>query len=215
MTSKASIKNRTLRSTSTLIVIATSAALGLTILACEGEESADKPDASNLPPANVNLPPVPADLGVSRIPETHPDGSLTIDGLRRNRQAHLDKEVKVKGKVEFVYRCEHWEDKNKRRRRRRRRGAEDDAPPKMCNRHHFTIIDEADKDKDPLLIVNLSLPHYQEKIEEGELKEGMTLTISGTYTDLGDGFVETERGLIMMREIDELKPTEEDEKKKR
>lgn len=99
--------------------------------------------------------------------------------------------------------------------RRRRRKAEEDEDPKMCQRHHLYLHDkegEGQPLEDRLLVVNLS-PHYQKEIEEGELEVGQRLTMSGRYTDAGDGFVETETGLVIMQDIKGMEPVEEEDKK--
>lgn len=213
VTSSAHPGFRVLRS---LSILGAAALVALTFVGCDGDAPKEDADVANLPPARVDLPAVPADLGQSSIPEKHPDGSLTIDGLRRQRQKNLDQEVTVKGKVSFVYRCEFWVDKDKKKpvRRRRRKGEEEEGPPKMCERHHFVMVDVKGKPDNGLLVVGLD-DHYQAKVEDALLNDGDILTVTGKYTDIGDGFVETERGLINVREIAELKPTEEELEKKK
>lgn len=191
------------------------AALALGLAACEPEPPPPEDPEANLPPAVVSLPPVPADLGQSTIPEKFADGPLTIDGLRRNRLKYLDKDVEVRATVTQVYTCPFWPDKKKPRRTvRRRKDGEPEEDPKMCQRHHFYVVDAKGKPEDRLLIVNLSAL-YQAKVEDEELKPGEVYTMTGRYTDAGDGFLETETGLLVLNQIKEIELAEAEKNEKK
>ncbi len=187
--------------------------LALLLLACEEEPPPQEDPEANLPPATVSLPAVPGDLGQSKIPEKFADGPLTVDGLRRNRLKYLDKDVEIRGTVAQVYTCPFWEDKKKPRRARRRKDGEEEDP-KMCQRHHFYVVDASGKPEDRLLIVNLN-GIYQAKVEDGELKTGDVYTMTGRYTDIGDGFLETETGLIVLNQIREIDQAEAEKNEKK
>ena len=54
---------------------------------------------------NVQLPSKP-ELRKPRYKRTHGDGVLTVEGLLRDRDAHLNREVTVRGKVDRLHLCE-------------------------------------------------------------------------------------------------------------
>lgn len=198
------------------IISGRSSALALVMLlmvsfmgACEAET---EPDAEEVPPeplVAVDLPLVPSDLGQSSIPEKHADGSLTIDGLRRNRMAHLDQNVTVKGTIVWIYDCPHDDDDKKGRRRRKKpKKDQEEGEEKLCQRGHFYIADKADAE-DRLLVVGL-IGDIEEIFEEEKVKVGEQHTFIGKYADIGDGFAAPEEGLLHLSVIKGFEPEEDD-----
>jgi hypothetical protein len=183
------------------------------LAACDETESKD-PKASNLPPANVDLPAIPSDLGENAIPERHPDGALTVDGIKRSRLSWLDKEVTVKGKIAWVYKCPYEKDDKKKRPKKRKpdeEAAEDDGP--RCQRAHFYIVDTAGDADVRLLIVGLS-PELEESFEKGDIKLGDEHTMTGTFLEIGNGFVASDEGLVVLGTIKGFEPPPEEEGKR-
>ena len=174
-----------------------------TLAACD--EPAEQEPKVNVPAANVDLPEVPADLGESAIPVRHPDGSLSVDGLKRNRHAYLEKEVSVKGQIVWIYECPYERPKKKKRGRKPKA----DAPvTPRCQRAHLYIADTAGEGQVRLLVVGL--PNYlQEHFDNGEIKVGGTYTMTGTYADIGAGFANPEEGLLHLGKIAGFEPPPE------
>lgn len=200
---------------STSVIFGRSLALLLMMLlmvsfmgACEAES---EPNAEEVPPeplVPVDLPLVPSDLGQSIIPEKHADGSLTIDGLRRNRMAHLDQNVTVKGTIVWIYDCPHDDDDKKGRRRKKAKKDEEEGEKKLCQRGHFYIADKADAEE-RLLVVGL-IGDIEEIFEEEKVKVGEQHTFLGKYADIGDGFAAPEEGLLHLSVIKGFEPEEDD-----
>jgi hypothetical protein len=165
-------------------------------LACEeGKQDASKSEEVN-PIVPVDLPSVPADLGQSKIPEKYADGSLTIDGLRRNRRAHLGKDILIKGTIAWIYECPYADEYKKRRRKKKKDDTKDEN---LCQRDHFYISD-GPREEERLLVVGVS-PFLKGIIEKKELKVGEEHIFNGRYTDIADGFAAADKGLLKLGEI--------------
>jgi hypothetical protein len=174
--------------------------LGLpTFWGCEPEAEVKEPE-KELPPAVVDLPEIPADLGVSKVPERHPDGSYTIDGIRRNRKKHLDNKVLVKGTVVWIYKCAYLEEKKKLRPGQKQAKRDPDEPAPTCQPPHIQIADDPASDKNRMMVVKLD-DFLEEQIDEGVLKIGDEHTFEGTYADIGLSFAAVEEGLVILDKI--------------
>ncbi len=169
---------------------------------CE-EAEAEKPEKeqeqANLPPANVNLPPVPDDLGESKIPLTYADGALTVDGLRRQRMKHLDQTVKVRGTIDFIYDCEYWDQKKLKKYLKKMKKEGKDVNSAMCERAHLYVIDKGEKEN-RLLVAGLP-EDFPDKIKKKKYTVGQEITFEGQYTDAGDSFVAPDLGLIVVEKF--------------
>lgn len=188
-------------------------ALMLALGACTPLQEEEPKVVEVKPLVPVDLPAVPSDLGQSVTPEKHSDGSLTIDGLRRNRRAHLDKDVTVKGFIVWNYECPYEEEiKKRRKRRKKKKEGEEEEEQNLCQRAHFYIADQARSDE-RLLVVGVT-PFFEERFEDGDLKVGEQYTFHGRYADLGDGFAAPEEGLLALVNIDGIEQEEDDKKKK-
>ena len=199
-----------------LLSLLLAAAAGLIFLTgCQEEADKEKTPKDTRPPANVNLPAIPPDLGVQKTPDKHADGSLTVTGLLRNRPKYLTKEITVKGHITSVYDCPHWE-KNQPKRRRPKKGKtkkdqDPNAEAKMCQRPHFYIADKADA-KDKLLLVVRVSPFLQEKFDEEAIKTGELHVLTGTFIEIAEGFTAADQGLLELTGIKGFEPEVEEEK---
>lgn len=180
------------------------ALLGASLAACE---EPPPPEPKVEPPlVPVNLPSVPGDLGQSATPEKLADGSLTIDGLRRNRLAWLDQEVQVSGVLVHVYDCPYKEDKDQRRRGKKKEPKDPNKP--LCERPHFYLSDGPQaKAEERLLVVGVT-PDLEEHFEKGDLKVGERYVVRGRYADLAAGFAAPDQGLIHLGTVVGFEPKE-------
>jgi hypothetical protein len=184
---------------SLLLLTALIGALG----ACQEEEPPPEPKVEP-PLVPVQLPSIPADLGQSVNPSKLPDGSLTLEGLRRDRLAWLDKEIQLSGILVHVYDCPYDDEKKPRR----RKGEEPDPNEPVCQRPHFYVADTATaKTEDRLLVVGVS-NDLEERIQKGDLKVGERYVLRGTYADLGAGFVAPDQGLLVLGVVVGFEPKE-------
>ncbi len=192
---------------SVLPLVLVAVLFGLT--ACDESKPAGPEGDSKLPPANIDLPAIPSDLGDNAIPERHVDGSLTIDGLKRNRLSWLDKEVTVKGQIAWVYKCPYEKDDKKKKPRKRKPEEEAEEEGPRCQRAHFYIIDKNGEADLRLLVVGLT-DELEESFEKGDLKVGDEHTMTGTFLEIGNGFVASDEGLVVLGTIKGFEPEEEE-----
>ncbi len=182
--------------------------------ACEPDSvGVETPDAGDVTPlVPVELPKVPEDLGQSVVPEKHADGSLTVNGLRRNRLEHLDTDLAIKGYIVWIYECPYAEEVEKRRleRKKKKEVEEGKEEENLCQRDHFYIADTP-KGEERLLVVGVST-HLQELFEKGTLKIDEQYTFQGKYADIGDGFAAPDEGLLHLGIIKGFEPEVEEEK---
>lgn len=173
------------------------------------EEEEAKAKAEIVPLAPVDLPPVPGDLGVVEVPDSHADGSLTVDGLRRNRLQHLDQPVSIKGFLVWNYVCPYAEEKKNNRRRPKRKDDAEKKDENLCQRAHFYVADKPRSDE-RLLVVGLG-GHVVTLLEEEKIKVGELYTFKGSYVDIADGFAAPEEGLLNLDVIVGFEPEEDEE----
>ena len=137
-----------------------------------------EPEASALPPIKVDLPPPPAGLGVSDVPEKLPNGDWTIYGLRKNKRrscmvapgakeppadCQLNKDVKVSGYLLEVYQCPK---------------CPKGQTCKMCDQPHFFLGDKADTKKEKALMV---VDYLAPKQKPPALTVGKQYEVNGTF----------------------------------
>ena len=182
-------------------------ALTVTLGGCDedpGPDAQPKEDIKPLVP--VDLPAVPDDLGKSEIPEKYADGSLTIDGILRNRRVYLDQDVLVKGIIVWIYECPYADEYKKRRRQPKK---SEDEEENLCQRDHFYIADKARSD-DRLLVVGLS-PFLKEALEKDKIKIGEQHVFNGRFTEIADGFAAADEGLLQLGEVKGFEEPEEEQ----
>ena len=156
----------------------------------------EAPEDPSLPPTRLNLPRPPRILK-PRVPERYPDGSLSIDGLRRKAAQLARQDVQVRGFVEEIYVCPWAEEeaalaKAREVARRRRKPApkpETEHPP--CKEPHFFLTDEPGARR-KLLVVG----YNPEELKEPE--KGQQLVAGGKFAHTSvEGFIASE-GLLRL-----------------
>ena len=155
-------------------------ALGGFGVACSGSSSGatmGEPEATALPPIKVDLPPPPANLGVSDVPEKLPNGDWSIYGLRKNKRRNcimtpgkdapadcqLNKDVKVSAYLLEVYQCPVCPKKQ---------------TCKLCDQPHFFMGDKPDTKKEKALMV---VDYLAPKQKPPALTVGKQYEVGGTF----------------------------------
>jgi len=164
-------------------VAACALALGCEKGGDQGVRIGSEVQQEELPRVEVKLPPSPS-FKKQHAPEVYPDQSLSVYGLRKNMEDHLDKAVKVKAYVIEVYECPPCP-----------KGTE----CKPCDQPHFWIADTPNESRDKALMVTdyLTDPKMKKKIE---LEAGQQYVFSGRFAkSSGTGFSSSE-GLLVYAE---------------
>jgi len=134
------------------------------------------PNDPTLPPATVNLPPVP-DLSGPATPLRNPDGSHTVWGLRSRPADWVGKEVVVLARVVERYACP-------------------DPPPEgqKCQAPHFWLADNPDGRPARMMVVG----YDPEEEETPEPEVDKVIRLQATFDKRNEqGFVASE-GLLRM-----------------
>ncbi len=152
-----------------------------------------------LPPVEVNLPPVP-NLDLVDVPAVYDDGSYSISGLMLRRDEHRGQWIPVTGILQTVYECEEAA-----------RGVEgevaDMAAPIAdqaqfdpilpgCLRPHLYLVDNL-RARQRLLVTG-----YDHSWFEPQLTPGQRYVMRGRYEQQTRGFISTEDGLLVAEEIE-------------
>lgn len=174
-------------------------ALLLGAVACDpssllGEVTANEPDArADLPPADVQLPPVP-NLELVDVPPTYDDGSYSVSGLLLNRVELRGTPVRVTGILHSVYRCEEEtlgiEGEAQELAAPADEAAEFAVRP-GCLRPHLFLADSL-RARQRLLITG-----YDAAVYEPQLTPGRRYVVHGHYEQQTRGFISTEDGLVV------------------
>ncbi len=164
---------------------------------------------ANLPPADVQLPPVP-NLDLVDVPATYDDGSYSVSGLMLKRAEMRGMPTRVTGILHSIYACEEGE-----------RGIEGEvaelADPGTeqdefevrpgCLRPHMLFVDNL-RSRQRLLVTG-----YDASVYEPQMTPGRRYVVHGTYDQQTRGFISTEDGLIVTTLIegdDIVMPVEEE-----
>lgn len=118
-----------------------------------------QPTQAQLPNIKVNLPPPPS-FEKDHAPESYPDGSYSVFGLRKNMKDTLNKPARVKGFLIEVYECPECP-----------KGTECPA----CRKPHFYMSDRANGPKDKALLV-VDYPK-----EDPETRKKVTFDVGAQY----------------------------------
>ena len=148
--------------------------------ACSNSSGATmaEPEATALPPIKVDLPPPPANLGVSDVPEKLPSGDWSIYGLRKNKKrvcstapgaqppadCQLNKDVKVQAYLLEVYQCPK---------------CPKGQTCKLCDQPHFFLGDKPDTKKEKALMV---VDYLAPKQKPPALTVGKQYEVAGTFS---------------------------------
>lgn len=153
-----------------------------------------------LPSIKVNLPPTP-NFDAATAPVQHPTGEYSVYGLRKNMTKILDKDVRVKGYMLYLYECppevrkcnEEQDAKKKREARKSRAKARPDAPPatsappeggcKACEQPHFFLSDAPNgKMERAILVADYPIKDWKtSKPKPLVVKTGDQYVVTGTF----------------------------------
>ncbi len=123
---------------------------------CKPETEDAGPTRDEAPRVKVNLPPSPEMVEPRRV-ERYVDGSWTVIGLLSNQRRLLNTEVRVKGVVHQIVRC-------------------DAAAATECELpDHAVLIDNAKSTRRRLIVVGSA------NTEFADLEQGKAVTLSGYY----------------------------------
>jgi hypothetical protein len=153
-----------------------------------------------LPPIKVNLPSSP-NFDAATAPVQHPTGEYSVYGLRKNMTKILDKDVKVKGYLLYLYECppevrkcnEEQDLKKKKEARKARANARPDAPPataaatpggcKACEQPHFFLSDTPNgKMERAIVVADYPIKDWKtSKPKPLVVKQGDQYVVTGTF----------------------------------
>ena len=150
-----------------------------------------------LPPVKVNLPPTP-NFDAATAPVQYPTGEYSVYGLRKGMTKVLEKDVKVKGFLLFLYECPPEirkcnEEQDKKRKTERRKALAKDAPPtaaapaaggcRPCEQPHFFLSDTANgKVERALLIADYPIKDWKTGRPKAlAVKTGEQYVVTGTF----------------------------------
>jgi hypothetical protein len=151
-----------------------------------------------LPEIKVNLPP-PPNFDAATAPVQHPGGEFSVFGLRKNMTKQLDKDVRVKGYLLYLYecppeirKCNEEQDAKAKRERRRAAARPASAPPaaeapkggcRPCEQPHFFLSDAADgKVERALLVADYPIKDWSSgRPKPLVMKAGEQYVVTGTF----------------------------------
>ncbi|MDY0061049.1 MAG: hypothetical protein RBU45_14675 [Myxococcota bacterium] len=177
--------------------LATSAGLMLLLAACSGPspQPAGSADAG-LPPVRLNLP-TPPRIVKPAIPLIHPDGAISVYGLRQDSRAYFGKEIRVRATVVDVYVCPWAEEEAKEQEaaEKARRAARPVPPPKTthppCKEPYFFVADVVSA-RQKLLVVGYDPAELQPP------EKGQAVLLTGRFAnESAEGFMSPEGLLIL------------------
>lgn len=181
----------------------------VTVMGCEPEIPRPKPSvASNVA---VPLPPSP-DLVRKPYDKVNADGTLTVEGLLREREKHLGESITVRGVVKKLVKCPELppEPAPAPAPTEARPGSKDEAvvvpppprPPRTCSPPpHFYIVDKNPVSKRELLVYGSMwsvLP---------TLSDGQEVSLVGQFDIVSkDGVFLRQAGLLVLDDLPEVVP---------
>lgn len=157
------------------------------LAACQGSEdkaAGENESRATLPPIKVNLPPAPS-FDRPRTPEKYPDDTLSVYGLRKKLDQHLDQDLRVKGVLLEYYTCPCPGGKT--------------TDKCTCELPHFWIADEPATPKDKALLV-ADMP-YNDLGKRLDLKVvvGQQYIVQGTFARQSNTGFAASDGLIIYK----------------
>jgi hypothetical protein len=154
-----------------------------------GASMGPEPSVAALPPIKVDLPPAPS-FAASDVPLKHPDGVLTVHGLRKGKTELLGKDIKVRAFLLEVYQCPV---------------CPKGQTCKLCDQPHFFLGDKADTRKEKaLMVVDYLMPKQKPPI----LTVGKQYDVDGTFNiNSPTGFGSSE-GLLVFGKMKDDKGVE-------
>jgi hypothetical protein len=151
-----------------------------------------------LPEIKVNLPP-PPNFDVAPAPVQHPGGEFSVYGLRKNMTKQLDKDVRVKGYLLYLYecppeirKCNEEQDAKAKRERRKATAQPAGAPPatqppqggcRPCEQPHFFLSDAPNgKVERAILVADYPIKDWNTgRPKPLAVKTGEQYVVTGTF----------------------------------
>ncbi len=152
-----------------------------------------------LPEIKVNLP-APPNFDIAPAPVQHPTGEYSVYGLRKNMSKQLDKDVRVKGYLLYLYecppeirKCNEEQDAKAKKERRKAAAHAAAAPPaaaapaggcRPCEQPHFFLSDTPNgKMERALLVADYPIKDWNTgKPKPLAVKAGQQYVVTGTFT---------------------------------
>ena len=151
---------------------------GGTTLGGEGEATA-------LPSIKVDLPPPPS-FADQDLPLGYPDGTLSVFGLRKQKDKYLDKEVTVKAYLLEVYACPK---------------CPKGQTCKLCDQPHFFLTDDPNGKKEKAVMV---VDYLMPKQKPPALTVGKQYTVSASFKhNSPTGFGDSDGLLVFTKMTDD------------
>ncbi len=152
-----------------------------------------------LPDIKVNLPAAP-NFDAATAPLQHPGGEFSVFGLRKNMSKQLDKDVRVKGYLLYLYecppeirKCNEEQDAKAKKERRKALARPASAPPvavetpkggcRPCEQPHFFLSDAPDgKMERALLVADYPIKDWNSgRPKPLVVKTGEQYVVTGTF----------------------------------
>lgn len=142
-------------------------------------------EATQLPPIKVDLPPPPS-FSDQDQPLGYPDGTVSIFGLRKQKDKYLGKEVKVKAHLLEVYTCPK---------------CPKGQTCRLCDQPHFFLSDSpSGKKEKAMMVVDYLMPKQKPPF----LTIGKQYVVEGTYArNSPTGFADSDGLLQFTRMMDD------------
>ncbi|MCB9557629.1 MAG: hypothetical protein H6707_16085 [Deltaproteobacteria bacterium] len=165
------------------VLLTFSLAAAITLNGCESKKQTsfgDEPTTGSLPQVAVNLP-APPSFKKDHAPETYPDSSYSVYGVRKNEKKTIAQQVRVKGFIIDVYQCPPCP-----------RGSKC-AP---CKKPHFWLADRANTPKDDALLVT-DYPPEDARRRKTTFDVGTLYIVSGTFAKSSATGFSSSEGLLV------------------
>jgi hypothetical protein len=152
-----------------------------------------------LPEIKVNLPATP-NFDLATAPVQHPGGEFSVYGLRKNMSKQLEKDVRVRGYLLYLYecppeirKCNEEQDAKAKRERRKASARGPAAPPataeapqggcRPCEQPHFFLSDTADgKMERAILVADYPIKDWNTgRPKPITVKTGEQYVVTGTF----------------------------------
>lgn len=168
-------------------VLLTAAACLVGLMGCDEPKGTmvGTDESTQMPAIKVDLPPPPS-FADSLIPQSYPDGTLSVYGLRKQKDKYFYKEVKVKAYLLEIYQCPV---------------CPKGQTCKLCDQPHFFLADLATGKKEKALMV---VDYLMPKQKPPMLTLGKQYLIEGTFSrNSPTGFADSEGLLQFTRMLDD------------
>ena len=142
-------------------------------------------EATPLPPIKVDLPPPPP-FADQDLPLGYPDGTVSVFGLRKQKDKYLSKDVKVKAYLLEVYQCPK---------------CPKGQTCKLCDQPHFFLSDTPNGKKEKaVMVVDYLMPKQKPPV----LTVGKQYVVEGTFArNSPTGFADSDGLVQFTRMVDD------------